>query len=198
MFSVALTGGIGSGKSTVAEIFEELGALVIDSDQLSREVIERGTPGFDQVIARFGDAILKEGEIDRGALGAVVFADEVARRELESIIHPLVRERAEKIASRAGENRIVINQIPLLFETQGASRFQLVITVAASEELRRERLRERGLKDYEISKRIAAQATDEERASISHLVIKNNGTLDELRRTVEEIWERELLPRVAR
>lgn len=198
MFSVALTGGIGSGKSTVAEIFEELGALVIDSDQLSREVIERGTPGFDQVVARFGDAILKEGEIDRGALGAVVFADEVARRELESIIHPLVRERAEKIASRAGENRIVINQIPLLFETQGASRFQLVITVAASEELRRERLRERGLKDYEISKRIAAQATDEERASISHLVIKNNGTLDELRRTVEEIWERELLPRVAR
>ena len=198
MFSVALTGGIGSGKSTVAEIFEELGALVIDSDQLSREVIERGTPGFDQVIARFGDAILKEGEIDRGALGAVVFADEVARRELESIIHPLVRERAEKIASRAGENRIVINQIPLLFETQGASRFQLVITVAASEELRRERLRERGLKDYEISKRIAAQATDEERASISHLIIKNNGTLDELTRTVEEIWERELLPRVAR
>lgn len=198
MFSVALTGGIGSGKSTVAEIFEELGALIIDSDQLSREVIERGTPGFDQVIARFGDAILKEGEIDRGALGAVVFADEVARRELESIIHPLVRERAEKIASRAGENRIVINQIPLLFETQGASRFQLVITVAASEELRRERLRERGLKDYEISKRIAAQATDEERASISHLIIKNNGTLDELTRTVEEIWERELLPRVAR
>lgn len=198
MFSVALTGGIGSGKSTVAEIFEELGALVIDSDQLSREVIERGTPGFDQVVARFGDAILKEGEIDRGALGAVVFADEVARRELESIIHPLVRERAEKIASRAGENRIVINQIPLLFETQGASRFQLVITVAASEELRRERLRERGLKDYEISKRIAAQATDEERASISHLIIKNNGTLDELTRTVEEIWERELLPRVAR
>jgi dephospho-CoA kinase len=198
VLSVALTGGIGSGKSTVAEIFEELGALVIDSDQLSREVIERGTPGFDQVIARFGDAILKEGEIDRGALGGIVFADEEARKELEAIIHPLVRERAEKIASRAGENRIVINQIPLLFETHGASRFSLVITVAASEELRRERLRERGMKDYEISKRIAAQATDEERASISHLVIKNNGTLDELRRTVEEMWERELLPRVAR
>ena len=154
MFSVALTGGIGAGKSTVAEIFEELGALVIDSDLLAREVLERGSPGYDLVVARFGDAILREGEIDRSALAAIVFSDPTARKELEAIIHPMVRERAEKIASRAGD-RIVVNQIPLLFETSGAKRFDYVITVESDESVRRSRLRERGLKDYEIDKRFA-------------------------------------------
>ena len=197
MLSVALTGGIGSGKSTVAEIFEELGALVIDSDQLAREVIERGTSGYDAVLSRFGDSILKEGEIDRSALGAIVFADEKARKDLEAIIHPLVRERSEKIASRAGDSRIVINQIPLLVETSGAKRFDIVITVEADLEIRRERLRARGMKDYEISKRISAQASDEERKAIANIVITNNGSLDELTREVERVWESELKSRVA-
>jgi dephospho-CoA kinase len=196
MFSVALTGGIGSGKSTVAEILEELGALVIDSDALSREVIERGSDGFDQVLARFGDSILKDGEIDRVALGDIVFAEEKARKDLESIIHPLVRERAEKIVARAGEGRVVVNQIPLLFETRGADRFDYVITVESDETLRRERLHERGMKDYEISRRIAAQASDQDRANIADVVVTNNGSLDELTRAVEQLWERELLPKV--
>lgn len=194
MFSVALTGGIGAGKSTVAEILEDLGALVIDSDLLAREVLERGSPGYDLVVARFGDAILREGEIDRSALAAIVFSDPAARKELEAIIHPMVRERAEKIASRAGD-RIVINQIPLLFETSGAKRFDYVITVESDESVRRSRLRERGLKDYEIDKRFAAQATDSQRASISNVVISNNGSIDDLTRKVESIWENELLPR---
>ena len=194
MFSVALTGGIGAGKSTVAEIFEELGALVIDSDLLAREVLERGSPGYDLVVARFGDAILRDGEIDRSALAAIVFSDPTARKELEAIIHPMVRERAEKIASRAGD-RIVINQIPLLFETSGAKRFDYVITVESDESVRRSRLRERGLKDYEIDKRFAAQASDSQRASISNVVISNNGSIDDLTRKVESIWESELLPR---
>lgn len=194
MFSVALTGGIGAGKSTVAEIFEELGALVIDSDLLAREVLERGSLGYDLVVARFGDAILRDGEIDRSALAAIVFSDPTARKELEAIIHPMVRERAEKIASRAGD-RIVINQIPLLFETSGAKRFDYVITVESDESVRRSRLRERGLKDYEIDKRFAAQASDSQRASISNVVISNNGSIDDLTRKVESIWERELLPR---
>ena len=154
MFTVALTGGIGSGKSTVADILEELGALVIDSDLLAREVIERGTNGYDQVLARFGDSILRDGEIDRSALGNIVFSDVAARKDLEGIIHPLVRERAEKIASRAGD-RVVVNQIPLLFETKGSERFDFVISVEADEEIRKKRLRERGLKDYEINKRMA-------------------------------------------
>lgn len=197
MLSVALTGGIGSGKSTVAEIFEELGALVIDSDQLAREVIERGTSGYDAVLSRFGDSILKEGEIDRSALGAIVFEDEKARKDLEAIIHPLVRERSEKIASRAGDSRIVINQIPLLVETSGAKRFDFVITVEADLEMRRERLRARGMKDYEISRRISAQASDDERKAIANIVITNNGSLDELTREVERVWDFELKSRVA-
>ena len=196
MLSVALTGGIGSGKSTVAEIFEELGAIVIDSDQLAREVIERGTSGYDAVLSRFGDSILKEGEIDRSALGAIVFADEEARKDLEAIIHPLVRERSEKIASRAGDSQIVINQIPLLVETSGAKRFDFVITVEADLEIRRERLRARGMKDYEISRRISAQASDEEREAIANIVITNNGSLDELTREVERVWDSELKSRV--
>ncbi len=197
MFTVALTGGIGSGKSTVADILEELGALVIDSDLLAREVIERGTNGYDQVVARFGDSILRDGEIDRSALGNIVFSDVAARKDLEGIIHPLVRERAEKIASRAGD-RVVINQIPLLFETKGSERFDFVISVEADEEIRKERLRERGLKDYEINKRMAAQASDIQRASIADVVITNNGTIDDLTRKIEALWESELFPKVGK
>ncbi|MBU6352420.1 MAG: dephospho-CoA kinase, long form [Actinomycetales bacterium] len=197
MFTVALTGGIGSGKSTVADILEELGALVIDSDLLAREVIERGTNGYDQVVARFGDSILRDGEIDRSALGNIVFSDVAARKDLEGIIHPLVRERAEKIASRAGD-RVVINQIPLLFETKGSERFDFVISVEADEEIRKKRLRERGLKDYEINKRMAAQASDIQRASIADVVITNNGTIDDLTRKIEALWESELFPKVGK
>ncbi len=197
MFSVALTGGIGSGKSTVADILEELGALVIDSDLLAREVIERGTNGYDQVVARFGDSILRDGEIDRSALGNIVFSDVAARKDLEGIIHPLVRERAEKIASRAGD-RVVVNQIPLLFETKGSERFDFVISVEADEEIRKKRLRERGLKDYEINKRMAAQASDIQRASIADVVITNNGTIDDLTRKIEALWESELFPKVSK
>ena len=197
MFSVALTGGIGSGKSTVADILEDLGALVIDSDLLAREVIERGTNGYDQVVARFGDSILRDGEIDRSALGNIVFSDVAARKDLEGIIHPLVRERAEKIASRAGD-RVVINQIPLLFETKGSERFDFVISVEADEEIRKVRLRERGLKDYEINKRMAAQASDIQRASIADVVITNNGTIDDLTRKIEALWESELFPKVGK
>jgi len=129
MLSIALTGGIGSGKSLAGEFFQELGAVVIDSDQLAREVIERGTEGFDEVLSRFGDEILNGGEIDRSKLAEIVFKDESARRDLEEIIHPKVREAALKIAARVPSDGVVINQIPLLFETKGAGRFDFVITV---------------------------------------------------------------------
>lgn len=198
MLSVALTGGIGSGKSLAGEIFAQLGALVIDSDELARQVVERGTPGFDEVIARFGDEILKDGEIDRAKLAALIFEDPIARLDLESIIHPRVREEAIRITSQAGNGRVVINQIPLLFETKGASRFDLVITIEATQENRTSRLLERGMKSYEIAKRIAAQASEEDRISIANFVIRNDGTEDELEHQITELWERELLPRVAR
>jgi len=186
---VALTGGIGSGKSTVADAFASHGAFVIDSDQLARSVIERGTPGFDEVVARFGDSILVDGEIDRNKLGEIVFRDENSRKDLEGIIHPLIREATAELVKYAGANAIVINQIPLLFETQGAKRFDFVITVEANLELRKERLRERGMKEYEIERRIAAQASDEQRRSISDAVIINNGSIDQLEGRVEEVWK---------
>ncbi len=196
MLAIALTGGIGSGKSLAAEFFQELGAIVIDSDQLSRDVIERGTEGFDEVVARFGDAILSGGDIDRAKLAELVFRDQDARRALESIIHPRVREAALRMTSRAPQDGVVINQIPLLFETKGKSRFDLVITIASSLSNRRSRLEQRGLKGYEIERRFAAQATEEERASIADIVIENDGSIEELERKVSEVWEREILPRI--
>lgn len=195
MLRVALTGGIGSGKSLVGEILEELGALVIDSDQLAREVIERGSPGYEEVVTAFGDSILSEGQIDRSKLAAVVFNESDLRKKLESIIHPLVREAAEKLARKLPSGAILINQIPLLVESDGAKRFDYVVTVSADEEIRRERLRLRGLKDYEITQRMAAQVSDSEREKIANYIIRNNGSIDELTRAVEELMANELLPR---
>ena len=195
MLRVALTGGIGSGKSLVGEILEELGALVIDSDQLAREVIERGSPGYEEVVTAFGDSILSEGQIDRSKLAAVVFNESDLRKKLESIIHPLVREAAEKLARKLPSGAILINQIPLLVESDGAKRFDYVVTVSADEEIRRERLRLRGLKDYEITQRMAAQVSDSEREKIANYIIRNNGSIDELTRAVEELMASELLPR---
>jgi dephospho-CoA kinase len=192
---VALTGGIGSGKSLVGEILEELGALVIDSDQLAREVIERGSPGYEEVVTAFGDSILSEGQIDRSKLAAVVFNESDLRKKLESIIHPLVREAAEKLARKLPSGAILINQIPLLVESDGAKRFDYVVTVSVDEEIRRERLRLRGLKDYEITQRIAAQVSDLEREKIANYIIRNDGSIDELTRAVEALMANELLPR---
>ena len=195
MLRVALTGGIGSGKSLVGEILEQLGALVIDSDQLAREVIERGSPGYEEVVTAFGDSILSEGQIDRSKLAAVVFNESDLRKKLESIIHPLVREAAEKLARKLPSGAILINQIPLLVESDGAKRFDYVVTVSADEKIRRERLRLRGLKDYEITQRMAVQVSDSEREKIANYIIRNNGSIDELTRAVEELMASELLPR---
>lgn len=196
MLKVALTGGIGSGKSTVAEMLQECGAIVIDSDQLSREVIERGTPGYESVLTRFGDEILFDGEINRAALADIVFKDENKRALLEGIIHPLVRERAESLMRNLPNNSIVVNQIPLLVETDGAKRFDYVITVSASEDIRRKRLIERGMKEYEIAKRLHAQVDDSAREAIADHILANNGSLDELQRSVEDLWNLHLKPRV--
>jgi dephospho-CoA kinase len=195
---VALTGGIGSGKSLVGEILEELGALVIDSDQLAREVIERGSPGYEEVITAFGDSILSEGQIDRAKLAAVVFKEKDLRKKLESIIHPLVREAAEKLARNLPSGAILVNQIPLLVESDGAKRFDYVITVSADEDIRRERLRLRGLKDYEITERMAAQVADLDREKIANYILRNDGSIAELTRAVEELMANELLPRAQR
>ena len=194
MLNVALTGGIGSGKSAVAEFLQECGAVIIDSDQLARDVIERGTEGFEVVLAAFGDTVLTDGEIDRSTLAEIVFQDEDQRKKLEGIIHPLVREAAESLMKKLPADSVVINQIPLLVETNGAKRFDHVITVSASEELRRQRLLQRGLKDYEITKRMQAQVNDAAREEIADSIIKNEGSLEDLERIVENLWKNTLRP----
>ncbi|MEY3346615.1 MAG: hypothetical protein RIR40_340 [Actinomycetota bacterium] len=195
MLSIALTGGIGSGKSAVGDILSELGAIVVDSDQLAREVIERGTSGFDEVLARFGDEILVDGEISRSKLAELVFNDEDARKDLEGIIHPRVRELSSRVLQKSPEDSVVVNEIPLLFETQGQDRFDLVITVEADDEIRTRRLLDRGLKSYQIEKRISAQASRSQRETIADFVIENNGNLEELEKKVIQLWNLEIIPR---
>ena len=186
---IGLTGGIGCGKSLAAQYFAELGALVIDADQLARAAIERGTDGFDEVVALFGDSILKDGNIDRRALGELIFRDPAAKKQLESIIHPFVRrEFEEAVASLKGE-QVLVYEIPLLVETGAHERFDVVITVESEMENRVARLRGRGMHISEIEGRIAAQATREQRIEVADFLIENDGSEDELLRQVENIWD---------
>ncbi len=190
MLLVALTGGIGSGKSLAGQYFSDLGAIVVDSDQLARDVVERGTPGFDEIVRRFGDSILRDGAINRKALGEVVFADPQARLDLEAITHPRIRSAFQEIVDTAPEESVIINLIPLLLETSGKDRFDAVIVITAPNGLRRTRLLDRGMKSYEIEKRISAQASDEDRLAIADYAITNDGDTDHLLRQVENLWEK--------
>ena len=185
---VALTGGIGSGKSLAGEYFASLGAVVVDSDQLARDVVERGTPGFDEIVSHFGDEILRDGEINRAALADIVFRDERARKKLEEIIHPAIRASVEALVRSLPQDAIIINQIPLLVETNGAERFDYVIAISTPLELRKSRIRERGLRESEIEARIAAQVTDSEREAIADFIIFNDADKDSLLRQVEDIY----------
>jgi len=186
---IALTGGIGSGKSLASEYFADLGALVIDADQLARAAIERGSTGFDEVVMIFGDAILKNGDIDRRALGELIFKDPTLRAKLEGVIHPWIRKEFEEAVASLKAGETLVYEIPLLFETNGADRFDCVITVEAEMDNRIARLRTRGLHISEIESRIAAQASREQRESIADFVIENDGSEDDLLRKVENIWE---------
>jgi len=188
MLIVALTGGIGSGKSTVGELFTSLGALVVDSDQLARDVLVRGSEGFDHVVAEFGDQILKNGDIDRSLLGEIVFKDQAKLAKLESITHPLIRKAFKEFVDQSPADSIVINQIPLLVESKSNYTFDAVITVSAPIEIRKQRLVKRGLSEGEIDRRIASQASDSQREAISAFVIQNAGSSDELTTSVEKIW----------
>lgn len=194
-FVVGLTGGIGSGKSLAAQYFSELGAIVIDADQLARSVIERGTEGFDEVILRFGDSVLKNGDIDRVKLGQIIFEDAQAKKDLENIIHPRIREEFEEAVASLNPGQVLVYEIPLLVETNAEDRFDFIITVESDEQLRRERLRSRGMFHSDIEKRMASQATEAQRRAVADCVLTNNSTEDELLRQVENVWESTILPR---
>ena len=186
---VALTGGIGAGKSLVANYLFTLGADVLDADQLARIAIERGSEGFDEVLAAFGDSILKDGDIDRRVLGEIVFSDTSKRKLLEGIIHPRVQQALADARKSLSEDQILIYEIPLLVETDAAGKFDSIITVEAPLEQRIERLKSRGLFISEIEKRIASQTTPDERKAIANYVIENDGNEEELLRKVESLWE---------
>jgi dephospho-CoA kinase len=188
---VGLTGGIASGKSTVAAMLAELGAVVIDADALAREVVAKGTPGLERVVAAFGPEVLTaEGELDRPRMGAIVFADEDRRRVLEGIVHPLVFERYAELEGTAPAGALVVHDIPLLAETGRAAEFDAVIVVETPAEVQVERmLRDRGWTRADAEARIAAQATAEQRRAVATHLIVNTGTREDLRHRVTEVFE---------
>jgi len=191
---VALTGGIGSGKSLAAEYFAACGAQILDFDHLARDVVERGSEGFDEILARFGDVVLKDGDLDRSKLAEIVFADGIARKDLEAITHPKIRAAFDAVVASLDPEAILVSQIPLLAESSYAYPFDFVVTVSANEDTRRARLTNRGMKDYQVTQRMQVQATDAQREAIADAVLINNGTEDDLLRQVENLYEDRLYP----
>ena len=189
--NVGLTGGLGSGKSTVAALLGEHGAVIIDADVVAREVVRAGTPGFAAVVAQFGPGVLgPDGELDRAALARIVFADGAALDELNAIVHPLVGSRSAELAAAVPPGAVVVHDIPLLAENGLADRFDTVVVVEADREIRLARLAERGLTRAEAEARMAAQATDEQRRAIADEIVRNDGDLDSLARQIDRLWDR--------
>ena len=187
---VGLTGGIGAGKSTVAELFSKRGAVVIRSDELARQVIEPETPGQKQVISRFGIEILNDkGSIDRAKLAQIVFKDDDALKDLENIVHPLVRERTNQLMSEQTSETIIINEIPLLLEKNMESLFDFLVIVISSEKNRLERLLQRGVSEDQAKARMAKQVDDQARKAAADFLIVNDGNLDQLDADVQKIWQ---------
>jgi dephospho-CoA kinase len=189
VLKVGLTGGIGSGKSEVARLLAEHGAVVIDADMLAREIVAPGTPGLAAVAEAFGDHLVRaDGSLDRTALGKIVFADPGARRQLESITHPLIRaETAHRFAALPAD-AIGVHDIPLLAEVGSASDYDVVVVVEAPKHQRLDRLAQRGLPREQADARMANQATDAQRRKIANILIDNSGSLDDLRTRVDDVW----------
>jgi dephospho-CoA kinase len=192
---IGLTGGIGSGKSTVSGLLTARGALLVDADLIAREVVEPGMPGLAAVAEAFGDGVLApDGSLDRPALAAVVFRDPEACRRLDGIVHPLVRARAAELAAAAPPDSVVVHDVPLLVETGQAGGYDLVLVVEADPEIRVQRLVRRGLTEDDARARIAAQASDEQRRAVADVVLDNSGTPDELAAQVDRFWAERVEP----
>jgi dephospho-CoA kinase len=192
---IGLTGGIGSGKSTVSALLAARGAVVIDADRIAREVVEPGTPGLAAVVQAFGSGVLRsDGSLDRPALAAVVFADPEARKRLDAIVHPLVRARSAELAAAAPDGAVVVHDVPLLVETGQAGSYDVVLVVEAAPEVRVDRLVRRGLTEEDARARIAVQATDEQRRAVADAVVVNDGTPDDLAGQVDRFWTERVAP----
>ncbi len=195
MTVIGLTGGIGSGKSTVAALFAEHGARVIDADKIGHDVYRPGTPGWEQVVAVFGRTIVApDGSIDRAALGRRVFADPAALATLNQIVHPLIGLEIQtrlEAARQADDRRPVVIEAALLLDAGWRSLADVVVVVVAPRAAVIERVeRQRGLTAADIETRMAAQIGDEQRRALADIVIENGGTLDDLRATVHAVWAR--------
>ncbi|GCD19201.1 MULTISPECIES: dephospho-CoA kinase [Cellulomonas] len=195
MQRIGLTGGIAAGKSVAARRLRELGAVVIDSDELAREAVAPGSAGLDAVVAEFGDGVLAaDGTLDRPALASIVFADADARRRLDGIVHPVVRRLAaerEAAAAVVDHGAVVVHDIPLLVETGQADSFHVLVVVHAPAVLRVERLvRLRGMSREDAEQRVAAQAADDERLAVADVVLDGTGSDDDLRTQVDDLWDR--------
>lgn len=191
MLLVGLTGGIGSGKSTVARLLERRGAVVIDADHLARESVARGTTGFDRVVDTFGPEVLKrDGDLDRGHLAAIIFADPERKAALEAIIHPEVARRfGERVDELRDSSRVVVYVSPLLVELGLAPAFDVVVVVTASPHLRVSRVAsDRDLSPEDVRARMAAQATDERRMEVADVLVDNDGSLAELQPQIDRLW----------
>lgn len=190
---VGLTGGIGSGKSTVAGLLADHGAAVVVADDVARDVVEPGSQGLAAVVAEFGEGVLDpEGCLDRAALGAIVFADELKRARLEEMLLPLIAAEAWARIDAVPAGRVAVYDVPLLVEGQMEDMFDLVVVVEADLEARLERLERRGLEAEQAMARVASQATDAERRAVADVVIANSGSLEDLAQAVDRMWQERL------
>ncbi|MBA4860015.1 dephospho-CoA kinase [Streptomyces sp. PSKA54] len=198
MLRVGLTGGIGAGKSEVSRLLVECGAVLIDSDKIAREVVEPGTPGLAAIVEAFGEEVLRaDGSLDRPKLGSIVFADAGRLAVLNSIVHPLVRDRSAELEAAAPDDAVVIHDVPLLAENSLGRLYDVVVVVDASPATQLDRLvRLRGMTEKDARARMAAQATREKRLEIADIVIDNDVPLAELRQRVQTVW-RELAERAS-
>ena len=199
MILIALTGGIGSGKSRAAAILEEFGAHSISADTLAREVLERGEHGYNEVVAHFGDAILNEGQIDRKKLAEIVFSDSKQLEVLESITHPLIRAKFLSETRALPENSVIVYEIPLLAESISRQKnldFNHVIVLESNPEIRIARLIERGMSSKDAQLRIAKQHSDEQRRMVATHLINNEGSLEELKNELSDWWSKFISPEI--
>jgi dephospho-CoA kinase len=187
---VGLTGGIGSGKSTVARLLAERGAVVLDADALARDAVAPGTPGFDAVVARFGSGfVTAEGALDRAALAALVFNDPDERAALEAIIHPIVGLGiAQGLAAHTGTDDVVVLDSPLLIETGAHHDCDVLVVVTAPDEVRVDRLVARGMDPQDVRARIRAQLPLADKAALADVVVDNAGSLEALTEQVDRLW----------
>ena len=190
MYLVGLTGGIASGKSTVAAAWTELGGIEIDADQLAREVVSPGSPGLAAVEAEFGNSVIKDGDLDRAALAKIVFSDADKRQALENIIHPLVKSLAKRKIAELPVESIVVYNVPLLVEANVDLPFNKVVTVEAPVEKQIERLVSiRKLSQSDAQKRVAAQASPVDRANVADVILNSNQDIHQLLKDARKLWQ---------